>query len=435
MQSTLVTIYGFYQWQLRFMSAQEVLKHVAPRAAGKALDRKERLRELINHAVTHVPFYRNIFAGGIPNLNTMTESQMLDLFPVLNKADVKDKRNLFCSDTATRWNSLTLSTSGTTGSPLKVLSSKEARRKNYYHYNQLLKRYGANYRSRSVTFAGRPVVSRGEKKEFWRKDWFTKTLYCSSFHLSSESMGAYITAMEAWQPDYIDSYPSAIGLIAKYINEEAILHRVRPKLVLTSSESLSQDLREHIERAFSCKVVDQYGCAEMAVFAHSDGECFLVDQDYGIVEFEPIEVLPDGKVLSSVVCTGLLNHFMPLIRYRIGDCVIHDNGNHHRTLEKFYKLVGREDDLIRTPEGRLVGRLDPIFKGLENIRSAQIIQHTVDSIEIVLVKEREDDPVDEIKLSSALRDRTSPLIKVDFKYVSDIEKTSSGKFRAVISKL
>ena len=45
-------------------------------------------------------------------------------------------------------------------------------------------------------------------------------------------------------------------------------------------------------------------------------------------------------------------------------------------------VEGRADDVLVTPDGRQVGRLDPVFKGDLPVREAQIVQEAIDRIRV-----------------------------------------------------
>lgn len=395
---------------------------------------KERFAHVVAHAAHHVPFYRRLFSRLGVRAGEVTLDNFQDVIPILEKAEVIADPSSFVSECAPQ-DSIKLFTSGTSGSPMPIVCSREARALNYAFFRQMLRALGCDVRDRSATFAGRILFSEGESEIFWRRDFFNRSLMMSSYRLSDYTMPLYIKALEAWQPVYIDSYPSAIAEIARYIVEKRVRHTIRPKLVLTSSETLTEVQRDHIASAFGAEILDHYGCTEMAVSAYSthDGR-YRVEPLYSIVEFD---AHPDGEN-ASLICTGLLNKAMPLLRYKIGDAVSgsRSNTNYRYADQTFAKIVGREDDLIITPDGRKIGRLDPAFKGLSGIKQAQIVQNEVSKLEVLVVQtENADSAAIASLLSENLRARTSQEMVVDVKFVQSIPLTRSGKFKSVVSNL
>ena len=93
--------------------------------------------------------------------------------------------------------------------------------------------------------------------------------------------------------------------------------------------------------------------------------------------------------IGDLVCTGFINQAMPLIRYKLGDSGILsdkmcDCGCKFPVMQM---IVGRTDDLITTRDGRKIGRLDPIFKGLSGIKETQIIQTDIKHITLKIVRD------------------------------------------------
>ena len=96
-------------------------------------------------------------------------------------------------------------------------------------------------------------------------------------------------------------------------------------------------------------------------------------------------------------------------------------------------IVGRRDDLIKTRSGRIVGRLDPIYKGLTGIRESQIMQPDIDNIVVYIVTAPGYEAWMEDSLLTELKKRVGLDINIRVSYVQEIPRTSSGKMRAVIS--
>ena len=89
-----------------------------------------------------------------------------------------------------------------------------------------------------------------------------------------------------------------------------------------------------------------------------------------------------------------------------------------------------------TPDGRYVGRLDPIFKGVKNsIVEAQIIQEKIDLIHILIVRANNYNETHGQFIVSELKKRIGEDITCKIFYVDQIGRTEGGKFRAVINRL
>jgi phenylacetate-CoA ligase len=98
-------------------------------------------------------------------------------------------------------------------------------------------------------------------------------------------------------------------------------------------------------------------------------------------------------------------------------------------------LTGRVEDIVVTPDGRHVGRLDHAFKDALNIKEAQIIQEDIQSILVKIVPRQGFTSNDERRIISGLRLRLGREINIHMQLVDSISRTSNGKFRFVISKI
>jgi phenylacetate-CoA ligase len=92
-------------------------------------------------------------------------------------------------------------------------------------------------------------------------------------------------------------------------------------------------------------------------------------------------------------------------------------------------------DLIVTPEGRFVGRLDAAFLFSPGIRLSQIVQHEKDSIEVKIVRDAGFSENDMENLEEQLRFRLGDGIAIKYRFVEDIPVTPGGKLKFVISDL
>jgi phenylacetate-CoA ligase len=98
-------------------------------------------------------------------------------------------------------------------------------------------------------------------------------------------------------------------------------------------------------------------------------------------------------------------------------------------------IEGRVDDVIITPDGRHIGRLDPVFKADLPIREAQIIQKTPDALHVLYVPTDAYTAADGEALIGRIHDRVGRGMGVTLQAVAEIPRSAGGKFRAVISEV
>ena len=442
-QNIIITMYGHYIKRLRYgeqYRRQCALLHQSEHYSKEALLelQSRKLSQLIRHAFDHVPYYRSIFKRHGLKPENISISNFTEKLPTLSKNDIRVNGRDILSTFFNKRALKIINTSGTTGTPLTIQTTKTAIQKNYAFFARSLNWAGVNLGDPSVTFAGRVFIPpRQNHPPYWRMNKGLNNMLFSSYHISEANIPYYIEALELADPSFIDSYPSAIYVIARHIVENQISHGIKPKAIITSSETLLAEHKRIIEQAFGCRVYDQYGSAEMAAFiTQCEHGAYHINPEYGIVE-----ILDDmGRSVKlgdagRLVCTGFLNHAMPFIRYYIGDSAIFasDACKCGRNFPVIESLLGRTDDLIITKDGRSIGRLDPIFKGLTAIKETQIIQETIGTIIVKIVRDSGYNEKSADNLVRELKKRIGMDTKVVIEYVERIPRTSSGKFRSVIS--
>jgi phenylacetate-CoA ligase len=444
LQHALISLYGGSLRLQRYGAAHSRALAALARSEFLPRDQLEELqlvslRALVRHAFETTPFYREISRRLGISHHDIASIEDLKKLPVVTKDDVRADPERFLSSAFRRRSLKRVNTSGTTGTPLSFWLDAEALQKNYAFYARALSWAGVKISDRSVTFAGRVFIPPAQDgPPYWRYNVFNNNLLMSSYRISEATAPSYLEKLERFSPAFIDSYPSAIYALAQFCESRAIRCGARPRAIITSSETLLEHQRRTIERVFGCRVYDQYGSAEMVAFA---SECergtLHLHPEYGITE-----VLSQGKEApmgqpGELVCTGFQNWAMPLIRYEIGDTAVRTDaicpcGRHFPALGG---IIGRIDDTIVTPDGRHVGRLDPIFKGVSGIRETQIVQERIDRIVVKMVRGEGFEPSAAQVIIEELRKRVGEGVALELSYVDRVERTSSGKFRSVVSRV
>jgi phenylacetate-CoA ligase len=237
---------------------------------------------------------------------------------------------------------------------------------------------------------------------------------------------------------YLLGYVSSIYNVAK-IAEELNLKAPILKIVITYAEPLLRHQREVIERVFKCNVVQTYSSCEYAFGGNEDlSGCMYLWPEAGIMEVLNTnkQISPTGK--GDFIITGFLNKAMPLIRYRVGDSGTICSANEILNTRQFLflsEITGRTDDLIISPEGDIVGRLDPVFKAEFNIFEAQIIQESINEFIVNIVPLSSYSDAEGAEIIERLKDRISEKINVKINKMKYIPRGPNGKFKAVISNI
>jgi len=397
----------------------------------------ERLRGLIEHAAANVPYYQELLRKAGLEPGDIKDPADLRLLPTLTKDTLRRHYDEFLAAGIPKRDLLTIDTSGTTGTPLQVMLTREARRCNYAFFARSKLWAGVGLHERSATFGGRVIVPPEQTSPpFWRANVFSNNTQFSSFHISPETAQAYFEKIKTLRPALIDSYPSSIYVLARFMKEKG-LTGVRPTAIITSSETLLNHPREVIEEVFGCQVFDQYGLAEQVAFVcQCERGSYHVNPEFGIVELldERGQPVPPGEP-GEIVATGFTNPALPLIRYRTGDLARWRTSPCPcgRSFPALEAIEGRLDDLLLTRDGRRIGRLDPVFKGLgHTIAAAQIVQSDYERVILRILRGPGYLEEHGLKVAAEIRKRMGDDIQVTIEYPERIERTRGGKFRAIV---
>jgi phenylacetate-CoA ligase len=285
--------------------------------------------------------------------------------PMLDKAGLRrDPERLVRPRGPGSWIRTTIKTSGTSGSPLTIVQSLgNLVREEGFVYRQL-RWIGYRHGQRRAWIRGDIVCAdQPADGKYWCRDWVGNMLMMSSYHLSNDTIGRYIDALEAFDPVLIHAYPSSIAALAAWLNGAGRRYSGRALLgVMTSSETLEPDVRAAVERAFGVAVFDWYGQAErVAAIGTCERGSYHVLTDYSGVALLP----SGGEGACELVGTTLNNAAMPLQHYRTGDTVVPgaEPCACGRVFPTVKAIIGRQEKIVTLPDGRIIARLDRIFQG------------------------------------------------------------------------
>jgi phenylacetate-CoA ligase len=254
-------------------------------------------------------------------------------------------------------------------------------------------------------------------------------------HISPLKVKSIVARLNKGEFMYYSGYPSILYSLASLIEDANLEITSPPKVIFTGAEALLEDQRKRIGKVFKCLVTDQYGFSEGAGNAsRCEHDLFHEDFEYGILECNN-GISNDDYTTGEVIGTGFTNLVMPFIRYQIGDTATWiekkcDCGRHSKTI---LKVEGRNEDYVITPEGNKILRFDYIFKDAVKIKEAQIVQYKLGEITIRIVKRDGYSIADENSLKKEVALKVSPSLNVKFEYLQEIERETTGKFRAVKS--
>jgi phenylacetate-CoA ligase len=309
-----------------------------------------RLAHIVATARLRVPYYRSLDIAESIDDGRCSKSDLGGL-PLLSKQTLRRNAAALVSETAARRRPVREHSSGTTGQRLEfTLPRLLAHSLNYALLYRFYGWAGVRQGDRRVTLGGRVLSSRAP---YWVHNRAENQLLLGVAHLHEGTVDDYIERMRSFAPVFLAGHPSAAAFIAERLRRRR--ETVPLRAVFTTGETLDPAQREDIEHAFRCEVFESYGLAESVVAGF---ECEEHRGFHEAVELGIMELVPHSHGLSTVVGTSLWNDVMPFIRYSTDDLVEPADSPRcpcGRGLPiRFGRVVGRGDDILRTPDGKTV---------------------------------------------------------------------------------
>jgi phenylacetate-CoA ligase len=400
---------------------------------------KERLSYVLNRAATQVPYYRELW-NARRRKGDQASWEYLENWPILEKESVRQNASAFVADDCDRRRMFPEHTSGSTGKPLSLWWSRKTVRE-WYALNEARVRYwnGVSRHNRWAMIAGQLVIPVSQRQPpFWVWNQGLNQLYMSSYHLAPDLMEFYLGALLRYRVTYLYGYPSSLYALARAVLESE-RRDVRMAVAITSAEPVYEYQRTAIAEAFNCPVRETYGMAEIVAMA---SECTA-----GRLHLWPevgwVEAIHDGQPVpcgasGDLVCTGLLNADMPLIRYRTGDrgslLDSSEGCQCGRSLPLIASVDGRIGDVLYTKDGRHISRFGAVFKEDLAICEAQIVQETLDCVQVNYVPTSAFTSRHHEVIVQRVKERMGE-IEVVMNPMPEIPRGANGKFRVVICKI
>ena len=443
----LVNIKAYLNNKKRYSKTYEIISKELDDNLYKTYDeikeyQKLKLKKLLLECFDFSVYYNNLFIERNIDKEVIDKDPIivLNAMPFLEKQDRKERVDDIINTNSLRKATTVTYTSGTTGTPTKNYLDNDSQAIIFAIWARFHRMNGINKKDKHIRFSSNLVVNPNTKKQpYWIYNKIDNQLLMSVFHLKNENLLSYVKKIIEFSPRYIDGFPSAIYIIAKYINDHNIKLNVKLDGICTTAETLYENQRYEIEKAFKCKVFNQYASSEGSPFITEckHGKMHLLE-DTGVFEIlnENNEECKPGE-LGRLVVTSFTNWKTPLIRYNILDYALKSKDEIKCKCGSEFKYVdsiqGRSNDMLWTYEkGYISGGIASAIKDIEGINKTQIIQSTPKNILIKIVRTENYKKSNEDKIILELKKRMGNNISIDFEYVEDIENAVSGKSKLLI---
>jgi phenylacetate-CoA ligase len=412
------------------------------------LDRQwQQVRKTINNAACDVPYYRQALkeVGWDFSNKKFSDKDFLKI-PKLEKETLRDRISELLNPNY--FGRITKgSTSGSTGKSLSLFYSSE--HESYSEAGRWRAKdwWGIKPGSPHVSIWGRPYSGHKDRLNQSIKNYLMNNLLFSAFELNEKALENIWEKICKFRPSIIYGYPSAIYPLSVYIKEnQKPVERLNLKVIMTTAESITSQQRLLIQEVFKCKTANEYGCSETGGFVY---ECpkgnWHISTELTFIEF----LDPDGNPLppkskGEIFVTHLRNHYMPLIRYRLGDfgASLAEVCSCGRQLPLMEVSVGKESDIFNLSNGKKYSseifdyiNLTVIKSYPDSIKQFRALQNDYDSFEIQIIPGSNSFKNAEALFERLLKDQLGSKVQIRFKIVNEIKREASGKLRYFVSKV
>jgi putative adenylate-forming enzyme len=401
---------------------------------------RKRFEQTVDHAIAHSPLYRELYAGrALDDLPTVAKDVLMDRFsdwvtdPRLRLGALEEHvENLGTADVLFAGEFRVMPTGGTSGRRAIHAFDRAEWTQCLVAFLRWSELFGLRPKLPRLRIA--TVMTTGAKHMTTRFNLSTNVGVHRSLRLDAGSPAAeQARALEAFRPDVLLGYSSAVGLLACEALDGRL--RIEPGIVVTTSEVRTPETAQRIRQAWGTEPFEAFACTETLY----GGDC---EHHTGMHVFEDqalVEVV-DGKL----VFTSFLRRSQPLIRYELGDLAELDVTPCAcgRSFARLTSVEGRADDVLRLPgaAGETVA-VHPIairspLAGVPELRRYKVV-HDRDGLHVRLELRSGGDEVAQ-HVARLLRERLAeagaaiePRVEIVDRLADD---SVSGKFRLIESR-
>jgi phenylacetate-CoA ligase len=427
------------------VTARAPLEARFPFRSPEAIERaqRRRLRATVAHAYEHVPYYRETMRERGLTPADITRAEDIARLPLIERDQLQRDPEYFVSEAWPSDAYLRLRSGGSTGEPITV----------FRHPVALFE--GAAYRERLrstiAALAGKRLRFRealialpdhaGARHEFGRR-----TLLPSSIRLTRRRFSLLLPPVEMveelnrFRPDVIATYGSYLEALFQYVLESGAPFAL-PKVVVYSSDALSEQARKLILERFRVEVLSAYRAIEAPYVGF---ECDRHAGHHLNVDLSPVRIVtsqgtdvPPGET-GEVVVSNLYGRGTILLNYRLGDlaALIPGRCPCGRSLPLLSMVHGRIDEwLVRAGGGPVHGQIvRDVMRLREDILGYQVVQEEPTRFAIAAIVAPDcDRGWMSDWLADRMRERFGDDTVVRVSFPPELPRTPGGKAKPVTS--
>ena len=380
---------------------------------------EKKIQDLIAHAVKTTDFYKDypedISLKDLPVVNKDTFRQQYDRFISSTYKDAPDNR-VMC-------------TSGSTGTPLRMIQNRDKIRHNTAG-GIFLGAAAGYYIGMKEAFI-RVWVNNVKKSKFQLIQ--ENMIMMDSSRMDEQALAEMFHTIEKKKVKCLVGYSSALGELSDYIRKSGKdCSNCSVRAIIPISETMPEPVRRTLEKQFGCPVRAWYSNEENGIMGlqNEKDEGYRIDTEtyyYEILKMDSDEPAEQGE-LGRIVITDLFNYAFPILRYDNGDTAVavrkEKNGRFKLYLSELY---GRRSDLIYDCKGNAVTPyiITNNLWDIEGVKQYRFIQEDVKDYTIWL--NGNPAKMDQEEILGRIRPYLGDEARIKVEIVDEIPVLASGK--------
>lgn len=401
--------------------------------SGEQRIQNKRVRGLMKKAYT-IPFYRKRFDERGLTPEDFNSADDLYKFPVLTKNELREWMDNLIQQGGALYKFYYLdTTSGSSGTPTKVLYSPREKAWNMANWMRVLIKGGYNpFFGMTASRMSAHSVSAGQKNIFQRMGYLRREFV--NQYATEENVVEQINSIK---PDLLYMTKTELLRVAIYCKRNHI--KVwQPSFFVPTGEMIDRQTRELFEDVFGRGMIDSYGTTETgAVMArYPDSEVWEINTDLFAINLYDDSGEPAEEGLVCV--TPLYRTEIPLINYLVGDRATSSVVEGKKVITS---IQGRSNDFLSHKNGEVTtfSMIAPIFANCDEIIQVRLVQETFEDLLIQAVpkKDYEEESKKEIedKIIIKMNEKLKQPMNIRFFWVPVIPPDKNGKLRLIVNNI